>query len=204
MSAHGVTLKREGPNGEEIRYSLPAAGAVALAATADDDTVRAVQRVYVTPDADNVRRSDGSKVKLTNGAPTGAAARLAGLDGPLLLAEGPETGLSLWACTGRQTHVALGSLSNLRPAMGQRLVLCRDDDKPGSQADAALWRLLKNWRHSGADVVLAQPWPARRGDKSDFNDTLRQAGARSGKGTDRDGIRGGGSEASWCAAHPHW
>ena len=35
---------------------------------------------------------------------------------------------------------------------------------------------MQRWREAGIDFAVAQPWPERRGDKSDFNDTLRQVG----------------------------
>ena len=172
-----VTLREEGPDGKELRRTVATAGALVLSATLPDGTVRGLQRIYLTADADNLRRSDGGKVKLTLGALEGAAARLPGpSDGPLLLAEGPETGLSVWAATGYETHVALGSLGNLRPQPGRRIVLCRDDDPQHSPADKALARTVTAWREAGADLVVAQPWPDRRGDKSDFNDTIRTGG----------------------------
>jgi putative DNA primase/helicase len=172
-----VTLTEEGPNGRELRRTVATAGALVLAATLADGTLRGCQRVYLTAEADNLRRSDGGKVKLTLGALEGAAARLPGLtDGPLLLAEGPETGLSVWAATGHETHVALGSLGNLRPPPGRRIVLCRDDDPQHSPADRALCRTVEAWREAGIDVAIATPWTERRGDGSDFNDTIRTGG----------------------------
>jgi putative DNA primase/helicase len=172
-----VTLREQGPDGKELRRTVATAGALVLSATLPDGTVRGLQRIYLTADADNLRRSDGGKVKLSLGVLEGAAARLPGPpDGPLLLVEGPETGLSVWAATGYETHVALGSLGNLRPQLGRSIVLCRDDDPQHSPADKALTKTVTTWRDAGADLVVAQPWPDRRGDKSDFNDVLRASG----------------------------
>jgi putative DNA primase/helicase len=172
-----VTRREEAPDGKELRRTVATAGALVLSATLPDGTVRGLQRIYLTADADNLRRSDGGKVKLTLGVLEDAVARLPGPpDGPLLVAEGPETGLSVWAASGYETHVALGSLGNLRPQLGRSIVLCRDDDPQHSPADKALMRTLTAWREAGVDLVVAQPWPDRRGDKSDFNDVLRASG----------------------------
>jgi len=179
LPAHSVTVKQEGPNGDEVRRAYPCVGAVVLAATLSDGSVTAVQRVYVAPDGGNVRRDSGHKIKLTLGCPAGAAARLpaASAGGPVLVAEGPETALSAWSVTGYATVVALGGIGNLHPRAGRQIVVCRDDDRPGSPADLALNRALAEWRQGGIDASVAQPWAERRGDKSDLNDTLRQAGA---------------------------
>ena len=172
-----VTLIEEGPDGEELRRVLDTAGALVMVATLPDGTVTACQRVYLTPEAGNLRRDDGTKIKLTLGALDGTAARLPGPDGgPLLLAEGPETGLSAWIATGHATHVALGSMANHRPPAGRRVVVARDDDAPHSAADKALGKLVAAWRTAGVDLVVATPWLARKGDKSDLNDTLQAGG----------------------------
>ena len=170
----------EGPDGEEIRREADCAGALILAATLPDGTVSAVQRIFLTDEADNIRRSNGTKIKLTTGAIAGlgAAVRLPGpADGPVLIAEGPETGLSLWAATGYETHIAIGSLSGAMPPPGRHVVICRDDDRPNSPADKALGRLLADWRRRGVRLAVATPWRTRRGDKSDFNDVIRSEGA---------------------------
>lgn len=173
-----VTLKELGADKREISRSFATAGALIVAATLPDGSVTGVQRVYLTADAENLRRDDGDKLKLSLGVLEGAAARLPGpSNGPLLLAEGLETGVSLWVATGHETLVALGSLSNLRPPTDRRVVLCRDDDPQHSPADKALAKRLDEWRAAGCDVVVATPWPERRGDKSDFNDVIRAGGA---------------------------
>ena len=95
---------------------------------------------------------------------------------PLCLAEGPETGLSVWIATGYATHIALGGMVNHEPPTGQPVVACRDDDPPQSPADKGLFRALAVWRQAGADVRVATPWAERRGDRSDFNDVLQAGG----------------------------
>ena len=156
------------------------AGALLAAATLPDGTIQAVQLVHLDAAGENLRRDDEkrTKIKLTYGVLDGAAVRLPGpADGPLIVAEGPETGLSVWAATGHETHVALGTLTKLRPPVGRRLVIARDDDHLQSPADKALTRAITEWRGAGVDGVIATPWPLRRADGSDFNDVLRARGA---------------------------
>jgi putative DNA primase/helicase len=154
------------------------AGALLMPATLSDGTLRAVQRVYLDANAANLLFSNGHKIKLTRGPLKGAVARLPGpSDGPLLLAEGPETGLSAWSATQYETHIAFGSNCNhTQPPLGRRVVLCRDDDPVNSPADHTLNRLVAEWRRAGADVVVATPWPARHSNRSDFNDVMKTGG----------------------------
>jgi putative DNA primase/helicase len=159
--------------------------ALIVGVTTDDGTLCAVQRIYLDLDAQNIRWEDAkrSKVKLTAGtfaAVEGSAGvvRLPGLaDGPLSICEGVETGLSVWSATGHETWVTLGSISNATPPHGRRAVIGRDDDAPHSAADKALTKALGRWREAKLDVVVATPWADRRGDRSDFNDTLCEHGA---------------------------
>lgn len=169
---------------DAVRYHR-AQRSVILAATLADGTLQAVHVVRLAPDAQNARRHDGSKIKLSFGVLAGATVRLPGVQaanlplGPLLLAEGPETGLSLWAATGRETWIALGSLAkaaNWPLFGGRRVVVCRDDDAPASRAAVALDAALEQWRGQGLELAIATPWQVPRADKSDFNDTLREAG----------------------------
>lgn len=174
-----VTLGERGPDGGEIRRDYPTAGALILAATDPGGIVCGVQRIYLTDAAQNVRVAAGGKIKRSFGVfrDAGAVVRLPGpADGPLLLAEGPETGLSVWASTGCETWIALGGIANHNPPHGRRVVVVRDDDRAQAPADKALARGLDKWRKSGVDAVVATPWPVRRCDKSDFNDTIREGG----------------------------
>ncbi len=149
-----------------------------LAATTADGAVQAVQRVRLTPDGRKAEGTAQQPTKQTNGVLADAAVRLPGhADRQLLLAEGPETGLSVWAATGHETWIALGSVSKIVPPSGRAVVLCRDDDKTWSPADRKLRKTLAKWRGAGLDVRLATPWPERRQDASDFNDTIRAGGA---------------------------
>jgi hypothetical protein len=104
--------------------------ALLLTVTTTDAAVDAVQRVYVTPG-----------VKQTNGSLGEAVVRLPGdPNGPLLLAGGPETGISVWAATGYEMWILLGEWRDIPLPGGRRIVLCRDDDKHNSPADKRFTR----------------------------------------------------------------
>jgi putative DNA primase/helicase len=154
-----------------------------LAATDAAGTVRAVQMVRLTPSARAAKRSDGSKIKLSRGALAGVAVRLPGpADGPLLLAEGPETGLSVWRATWHETWIALGSMTRIVPPASRVVVVCADDDllnhpDPRKVAAArALAKAVRGWQAIGVWLAVATPSAQRRQDKSDFNDLLQVAG----------------------------
>ena len=168
--------------GRAIVADVISAGALVVAATTNDGRLCAVQRIYLDNNAQNSRKQQDakrSKIKLTAGTFLDGAGvvRLPGpVGGPLVIAEGPETGLSPWIATGYETWIALGSIPKVTPPRSRRIVICRDDDKPHSAADKAITKAIAAWQHAKLDVVVAKPWPDRRGDGSDFNDTLRQHG----------------------------
>jgi hypothetical protein len=145
------------------------------AGTDADGAVQFVHRVFLTTDGTNARRPDGAKRKTTRGPMDDAAIRLPGT-GDTLHAEGLETGLSAWIATGAPTLIYAGQIADrMQPQPGRNVVL-RDDDAPGSPADRLLIAAIERWHDAGIDYAIATPWPERRGDKSDFNDLLREAG----------------------------
>lgn len=175
-----------------------------IVATDAGDCIQAVQHIRLTPDGH--KADDGKPVKITVGVGSGAAVRIPGpMDGPLVLAEGPETGLSVWVATGHETWITLGSVTKAVPPAGRTLVVCRDDDPlPGvikanarwfreagreaeavrletklagrAAADKRLSAAVGAWRADGRQVACATPWRTRRGDGSDMNDALRESG----------------------------
>jgi hypothetical protein len=148
-----------------------------LAGTDAYGAVQFVHLVRLTADGRKIDRTKEQPAKRTYGVMAGAFVRLPGpSDGPLQLAEGPETGLSVWAATGAETWLSIGSIARHDPPVGRRVVVCRDDDAPQSPADASLTEALPRWQNAGADIVVATPWPERRGDKSDFNDLIQAGG----------------------------
>ncbi len=170
---------------DAVRFHAPSR-ALIVAATHDDDAVQAVQRVRLTADGRKAEGSAERPTKQTSGALTsGAVVRLppvkpphdaAVSTEPVLIAEGPETGLSVWVASGHETLIALGSFGQIAPPAGRVVVVCRDDDRAWSQADKTLHTLADEWREAGVDVRVASPWATRRGDKSDFNDVLQSDG----------------------------
>jgi len=148
-----------------------------LAASTIDGVVRAVQMVRLTSSARAALREDGSKIKLTRGALAGVAVRLPGpADGPLQMAEGPETGLSVWRATGHETWIALGSMSRLMPPLRRIVVVCADDDPCNAAGARALVKAVRQWRADGVLLAVATPYVELRHDKSDFNDLLQASG----------------------------
>ncbi len=154
-----------------------------LAATTEDGTIRAVQMVRLTTSARVVLREDGGKLKISRGALAGVAVRLPGRrDSPLLLAEGPETGLSVWRATGWETWITLGSMARVVLPPDRPVIVCADDDllrhpDPRKVAAArALAKAVQQWREFGHVLTVATPNATRQQDKTDFNDLLRFAG----------------------------
>lgn len=174
---------------ETRRIPKPAAGwpdalrfhhrrnALVVVATDAAGEVRGVQLVHLAADGTKRPEEPGRPTKQSFGLMDGAAVHLPGEGGPLLLAEGPETGLSVWAATGRETWIALGSVGKLAPPPLRRLVVCADDDPRDAPAAKSLRKAIGEWRAEGRDVAVALPWARRRFDKSDFNDLIRRDGA---------------------------
>ncbi len=169
---------------DAVRYH-PGTRSLLVAATLPDGTVQAVQRVALDATGQNARDKNGRKLKLSRGPQAGALVRFAAMpgqdSGPLLLAEGPETGLSAWRATGHETWVTLGSMAKAELPIGRKIVVCADDDPPAHDfkqggAVRRLKQALRDWRRDGRDVVKATPYAQHRGDKSDFNDVIQAAG----------------------------
>ncbi|OYV49235.1 MAG: hypothetical protein B7Z77_08495 [Acidocella sp. 20-58-15] len=161
---------------QAVKYH-PSMNAVIVSATTSDGAVQAVQVIRLDREGRKAAATPDKPSKQTFGHLEGAAVRLPGKSGPILFAEGPETGLSVWAATGYETRIALGSIAKLTAPADRKLVICRDDDKPHSPADKALHRAAKTWRQAGHSVAIATPWKQRAHDKSDFNDAIQAQGA---------------------------
>ena len=172
---------------DAIRWNAAHHALVAVATLADG-TVQRVQRVHLGADGRKVTPQEMERrglqaVKMTNGPGAGAAVRLPGDHaGPLLLAEGIETGLAVWAATGHETWIALGPIPGLAPPAGRPVVVVSDDnpvsqDLRHGQAAKALARAVLEWRANGLNIGVATPWPERRHDKSDMADLILAAGS---------------------------
>jgi putative DNA primase/helicase len=162
---------------EALRFD-PHARALVIVATGDDGAPQAAQWVHLASDATKAPPTEDRPTKQTRGSIKGAAVRLPGRSGALLLvAEGPETGLSLWVSTGCETWIALGSIGNLpTPPVGREVVACLDDDARHKPAGRQARKTLACWKRAGVRPVVAKPWVVRREDGSDFNDLLREHG----------------------------
>jgi putative DNA primase/helicase len=151
-----------GPYPDGIRFH-PQSQSLIVAGTDASGAVRFTHRICLTP--------TGKKIeKTTNGIMKDAYVRLPGpADGPLHFAEGVETGLSLWAATGYEIWLSIGSIGRHRGVDGRQCVFCRDDDKLQSPADQALKR-------AAGTSAVATPWDVRRQDTTDFNDVIQAGG----------------------------
>lgn len=102
--------------------------ALVLVATRADGTVQRIQRVHLgtsggKASVEEVEQRGLPAVKVTNGPQDGAVVRLPGDPaGPLLLAEGPETGLAVWSSTLHETWIALGGIGGVELPHGRRVV----------------------------------------------------------------------------------
>ncbi|EPY03228.1 toprim domain-containing protein [Magnetospirillum fulvum] len=150
-------------------------GALVVIATNAAGKPQAAQVVHVTDDGLKAPQElVGGVVKRTAGTLAGAAVRLPGT-GSVVLAEGPETGLSIWASTGREVWVCLGVSNFAKQVLppGATVVIARDHDKPGCPADKQVAKAATTLTEAGHAVRIARPPIV--GD--DFNDVLRRDGA---------------------------
>jgi putative DNA primase/helicase len=157
--------------------------ALVLLATRADGTLQRIQRVHLgmsgeKATVEEIEQRGLPAAKVTNGPTPGAVVRLPGNStGPLLLAEGPETGLAAWSSTEHETWIALGSIGGVELPQGRRVVAISDDnplarDAKQGAAARALNKAIAAWRQAGVDLVVATPWEARRRDKSDMADVI--------------------------------
>jgi len=166
----------------------PGYRALVLVATRTDGMVQRIQRVHLGASGGKVSVEEVEQrglvaVKVTNGPQAGAVVRLPGdAAGPLLLAEGPETGLAVWSSTGYECWIALGGIGGVDLPQGRRVVAISDDnpsrhDAKQGAAARALNKAMAAWRQAGIDLVVATPWEARRRDKSDLADVILANGS---------------------------
>lgn len=127
----------------------------------------------------NGRPAPGDLRKLSFGRTKGAVAKLPGRTdgGPLVVAEGPETALSVWQATGLETWSTLdvGGFRNLQLPLDRKVIFCPDQDAPDSPAGEAFDEAARTHAASGVDLWIARA-PEPVGSKRDLNDTLQRAG----------------------------
>ena len=152
----------------------PSENALAAVIAREDGEILGVHLIRLTRDGKKIADSGKKLVKQSYGSLRGAPVRFPGpADAPLLLTEGPETGLSVWTSTGYETWVALGGMSKLLPPAGRKIVVCADDDAHHAGKQNTLRKAINKWKRQGIDVVVAHPWKSRRED--DLTDFLHQS-----------------------------
>ncbi len=158
--------------------------AVIVAVTDTAGELTGVQLIAVTQegrkDADRVwnpNEPDDRRGKHSVGLIGAGAVRLPG-SGPLLIAEGPETALTLWAATGRLTWAMLGGLRRAADLIEdkRRVIVCRDDDKRASNPLKAAKAAIAALNAKGCNAIEARPFSIAHGDGSDWNDLAQESG----------------------------
>ena len=98
---------------------------------------------------------------------------------PLIIAEGPESALSIWQATGHETWAVFGasnwntiSLPRDRP-----VILAPDRDAPDSPAGQAFRKAVLHHLGEGVVNLGIAVAPEPEGSKADLNDTLQRAGS---------------------------
>ena len=100
-------------------------------------------------------------------------------DNAIILAEGPETGLSVWYATGKETRGLLGSISRTDlsdVSLDRTVIIAADDDARNAQSRRSLNKAVHAWREEGRTVLVTRPNKISRRNKSDFNDLLQEDG----------------------------
>ena len=157
------------------KKSLPALAALART---PDGTVTALQVIYL--DEKTGAKAAVDLKKQSFGLVKGSLVCLQKGDGPVFVAEGVETALSLKEAglTG-SVYAALGianfrNVSTFFPDTRQPLVLCADQDGEGSPAHTVVDKAVATLKEAGYSVSLIRP-SAENG-KDDFNDVLKRDG----------------------------
>lgn len=189
LPAHGLAYLS--PIKPRAGIMHPHLAACVVWAKDDKDQIVGGQRIVLNEDGTRAD-VDGPKpfFAAASGYPARFAARIP--DGPLCVAEGPESALSIWLATGFETWAVFGA-SNWQAApipTGRKVILCPDRDLPegslptGSEEakakEAAARAFNKAVAHHAArncDLWIATA-PEPVGSKRDLNDTLQRAGVR--------------------------
>ena len=165
------------------------------AVQAPDDRFLGIWRIYLTPEAENLRAADGAKVKLGLGAYTeaGGCVRLGKAQGTGHVTEGIETGFGVLGLTGMQTVLCALNTSGMKsliPPPGiDRLLIWPDGDvdkirrvKRGEEEEERIVRspgisaarILKARMDSAEFPTTIQPTPKRGRDYLDIYNASRK------------------------------
>ena len=164
---------------ETLRWHAAEQALLALS-TSPEGEPTAFQEIRLDAAGIPLLGANGKKIKLTRGVLRQGSVKFGGLsDGPLVLCEGVETGLSVWLATGYETWAGLGLISqiSLEAVPHDRVVIaCPDDDPRGHPTLQAAKKAIGKWRREGRQVLQATPFEALMRDKGDFNDALQKFG----------------------------
>ena len=155
-------------------------GALVLWALGADGLPAGGQRILVTPSGRapriKVRKPSFGRI---GGFPARFPPREAGSADLLVVAEGPESALSIRQATGMECWAVfgVGSWGSAPLPLDRTVILAPDRDAPGSAAGRAFRRAVFRHRSRGVDLLIADA-PEPEGSKRDLNDTARRAGDR--------------------------
>ena len=159
----------------------PEHGALVVWARDETGAITGGQRILVN--------GDGTRVEIDvrkpafgsiSGCPARFAARGSGDTGagPLVIAEGPESALSIWQATGHEAWAVFGASGwGAAPLPTDRpVIFAPDRDAPDSPAGVAFRAAVAKHVGAGCDLHVAVA-PELPGSKRDLNDTDQRAGA---------------------------
>jgi|DEB0MinimDraft_12_1074336.scaffolds.fasta_scaffold03696_2 hypothetical protein len=176
---------------------LPSPHRPALVAWAVDAAgqVTGGQRVLILEDG---RKAPEDPRKVGFGSIGGSPARIPAQveGGPLCIAEGPETAAAIAQATGFEVWAVfgVGGFETAPAPLDRQVILCPDQDAPGSPAAKAFDAACDAQARRGVDLWTARA-PEPKGSKRDLADTLQDSGreavgkalAKAVKFTPRDG-----------------
>ncbi|MCY4306118.1 MAG: AAA family ATPase [Aestuariivita sp.] len=137
------------------------------------------QRILVNPDG---TKPDRDVRKPSFGQISGSVARFPAVSverahTPLVIAEGPESALSIWQATGYETWAVFGvsGWTSAPIPTDREVILAPDRDAPTSPAGCAFRKALAHHVSRGCNIKVATA-PEAMGSKKDLNDTDQRAG----------------------------
>jgi hypothetical protein len=151
--------------------------AAVFRAVGPDGQTWAVQQVICDPAGDPPAKAKVKNNKRTNGCGLSAAVWLGAPEDEVILAEGPETGLSVWQATGVATLIVLGTYNLAAVQLPERVTtvtIAVDIEEKGRGLAAAL-DAAASWQKRGKTVRLMLP-PLGARSEGDFNDVLQDQG----------------------------
>ena len=143
-------------------------------ATDADGICTGGQRILLAKDG---RRQDAEVAKPSFGRIRARPARFGDPSPDLILAEGPESALSIWQATGCETWAVFGVSGWARAPLppDRPVILAPDRDAPTGPAGRAFARAVCHHLEAGAALRIAEA-PEPEGSKKDLNDTHMRAG----------------------------